>query len=179
MIDLSGALFLAIAVITLAAAWQVVVSVRIMYSALWLGLTFFGVAASFLMLGADFIAAAQVLVYVGAITVLLIFGVMLSGATEVRGQAEDDPLRPRRSKISGVGRSVLPIVVAAGFTVLMVILYHSAGLRILPPEAAVTDTPRMIGRALFDTYIIPFEVAALILLVGLVGAITLATREEE
>ena len=77
--NLSGVLFLFVAVITLVAAWRVVVSERIMHAALWLALTFFGTAVAFLMLNADFVAAAQVLVYVGAITVLLIFGVMLSG----------------------------------------------------------------------------------------------------
>lgn len=179
MIDLSGAVFLVIAVITLAAAWQVVVSVRIMYSALWLGLTFFGVAAAFLMLGADFIAAAQVLVYVGAITVLLIFGVMLSGATDVRGPEGSEPSVTERLARRGLARGVLPLLAAAAFAVLMVVLYHQAGLRIQPPDPGMTDTPRMIGRAIFDTYIIPFEVASLILLVGLVGAITLATREED
>src|SRR5690625_6668463 len=86
--NLSGVLFLFVAVITLVGAWRVVVSERIMHSALWLALTFFGTAVSFLMLNADFVAAAQVLVYVGAITVLLIFGVMLSGATEVRGSSD-------------------------------------------------------------------------------------------
>ena len=54
-----------------------------------------------------------------------------------------------------------------------------ADLRILSaPNSAITDTPRAIGLALFDTYVIPFEVASLVLLVGLVGAIVLATREE-
>src|SRR5690606_40380159 len=64
--------FLAVAAVTLFSAYRVVVSRKIMHAALWLGLTFFGVAGIFLLLGADFLAAAQVLVYVGAVTTIKI-----------------------------------------------------------------------------------------------------------
>lgn len=175
----SGMLFMFVAVVTLVSAWRVVVSERIMHSALWLALTFFGTAVSFLMLNADFVAAAQVLVYVGAITVLLIFGVMLSGATEVRGPS-DVSFWERLAQTRGgtPSRAILPLMAASGFAVLMIVLYNLADLRFTPPELAITDTPQAIGLALFKTYVIPFEVASLILLVGLVGAIVLATREE-
>src|SRR5690625_4395786 len=178
--NLSGVLFLFVAVITLVGAWRVVVSERIMHSALWLALTFFGTAVSFLMLNADFVAAAQVLVYVGAITVLLIFGVMLSGATEVRGPT-DMSFWEQLAQTRGGNptRAVLPLLAASGFAVLMIVLYNFADLRFSAPELAITDTPQAIGLALFETYVIPFEIVSLILLVGLVGAIVLATREEE
>ncbi len=177
--NLSGVLFLFVALITLVAAWRVVVSERIMHAALWLALTFFGTAVAFLMLNADFVAAAQVLVYVGAITVLLIFGVMLSGATEVRGDTNMTFWeRITQSKGGNPVRAILPLLAASAFAVLMIVLYHLADLRIYPAESVITDTPHAIGLALFDTYVIPFEVASLVLLVGLVGAIVLATREE-
>lgn len=167
--NVSDVFFLAIAVITLVAAWRVVVSEKIMHAALWLGLTFFGVAATFLMLSADFVAAAQILVYVGAITVLLIFGIMLSeGAVSARRAEGRFPY----------GRKVAPIGAAVGFAALMVYLYHQARLRQAPPVEVATDTPRAIGTLLFSDYVIPFEVASLVLLVGLVGAIVLAMREE-
>lgn len=165
----SDVLFLAICLITLVAAWRVVVSAKVMHAALWLGLTFFGVAAVFLMLSADFVAAAQVLVYVGAITVLLIFGIMLSEGTEGT---------PRGGERSSLGRKVAPVGAAAGFAALMVYLYHQAGLRQPPPAEVATDTPRAIGTLLFSDFVIPFEVASLVLLVGMVGAIVLAMREE-
>lgn len=176
--NLSGLLFLFIALITLLAAWRVVVSEKIMHAALWLGLTFFGVAASFLMLGADFVAAAQVLVYVGAITVLLIFGIMLSDVSDVR--QTDDPARASaagRWRKAGTN-NLLPLLAAGGFAVLMLLLYNGAGWRQSAPAEAVVNTPRAIGNLLFGQYVIPFEVASLVLLVGLVGAIVLATREE-
>lgn len=176
----SGLLFLFIALITLVAAWRVVVSEKIMHAALWLALTFFGIAGTYLMLGADFVAAAQVLVYVGAITVLLIFGIMLSDVSEVRGDAEQ-PEKFWARLVRGATaprRGIWPVLAAVGFASAMLVLYHSAGWRQPPPPLVITDTPRAIGNALFGTYIIPFEVASLVLLVGLVGAIVLATREE-
>lgn len=176
--NISGALFMGIALITLVAAWRVVVSQKMMHAALWMGLSFFGVAGLFLMLSADFVAAAQVLVYVGAITVLLIFGIMLSDTSDVR--SEDGATRrqnPLRSK-HPVRRGVLPILSAGGFALLMLVIYSRAGWRFSPPPEVLTDTPRAIGNLLFGQYVIPFEVASLVLLVGLVGAIVLATREE-
>lgn len=166
----TGVFFIAIAVITLVAAWRVVVSEKVMHAALWLGLTFFGVAAVFLMLSADFVAAAQILVYVGAITVLLVFGIMLSESS-VDGEKKAARQQP-------LGRKIAPIGAAGGFAGLMVFLYHQAGLRQAPPVEVATDTPRAIGTLLFSDYVIPFEVASLVLLVGLIGAIVLAMREE-
>lgn len=165
----TGLLFLCIAVITLVAAWRVVVSEKIMHSALWLGLSFFGVAAIFLMLSADFVAAAQVLVYVGAITVLLVFGIMLSDSSDAATASD---------KRVGLRKGVLPILAAGGFAGVMLFLYNQAGWRQAPAVEVATDTPRAIGNLLFGDYVIPFEVASLVLLVGLVGAIVLAMREE-
>lgn len=168
----TGVLFLAVALITLVAAWRVVVSPKIMHAALWLGLTFFGVATVFLLLGADFVAAAQVLVYVGAITVLLIFGIMLSDSGEVRA----GPAPGKR--LAALRKGTPAALAASGFAALMLVLYHRAGWRVVPPQAAAVDTPREIGRLMFGEFIIPFEVASLVLLVGLIGAIVLAMREE-
>ena len=162
----SDVLFLAICLITLVAAWRVVVSAKVMHAALWLGLTFFGVAAVFLMLSADFVAAAQVLVYVSD-----------HRAVDLRHHAVRGNRRHRGSERSSLGRKVARSA-AAGFAALMVYLYHQAGLRQPPPAEVATDTPRAIGTLLFSDFVIPFEVASLVLLVGMVGAIVLAMREE-
>lgn len=173
--NVSGLLFMFIALVTLLAAWRVVVSQKIMHSALWMGLSFFGVAGIFLMLSADFVAAAQVLVYVGAITVLLLFGIMLSDANDVRDVgAASQGARTRVPARKGI----FPLLAATGFAFLMLVLYNGAGWRQSPPLDYATDTPRALGNLLFGQYVIPFEVASLVLLVGLVGSIVLATREE-
>lgn len=174
----SGLLFMFIALVTLVSAWRVVISEKIMHSALWLGLSFFGVAATFLMLSADFVAAAQILVYVGAITVLLIFGIMLSDPDGLQAGAKGGDRTGFFRKGVPARKGILPLLAAAGFSLLMLVLYNGAGWRMAPPAEVVLDTPRAIGHLLFGTYIIPFEVASLVLLVGLVGSIVLATREE-
>jgi len=168
--------FLAVAAVTLFSAYRVVVSRKIMHAVLWLGLTFFGVAGIFLLLGADFLAAAQVLVYVGAVTTIIIFGIMLSTPEELRGPSSDagsdadSPAAPTR-------RSFLPLLTAIGFAAVMVALVNR-GEWPSPPGSVATDTPRLLGEALFTRFVIPFEVASVVLLVALVGAIALALKEE-
>lgn len=176
--NVSSLLFMFIALVTLLAAWRVVVSQKIMHSALWMALSFFGVAGIFLMLSADFVAAAQVLVYVGAITVLLLFGIMLSDANDVR-EVEGD--KKRAGLFGGslpARKGIFPLIAASGFAILMLVLYNGAGWRQAPPAEVVTDTPRAIGHLLFGQYVIPFEIASAVLLVGLIGSIVLAMREE-
>jgi len=170
-------IFLAVAAVTLFSAYRVVVTHKIMHAALWLGLTFIGVAGIFLLLGADFLAAAQVLVYVGAITTIIIFGIMLSPVQELRGPSDGGVRRRFASRMASIRRGVLPPITAIGFAVLMVILVHRGEWPAVG-AAVVSDTPRLLGEALFTRFVIPFEVASVLLLVALVGAIALALKEE-
>lgn len=170
-------IFLAVAAVTLFSAYRVVVTHKIMHAALWLGLTFFGVAGIFLLLGADFLAAAQVLVYVGAITTIIIFGIMLSPVQDLRGPSGDGLWQRLAKRLGSPRRGIFPLIAAFGFAAIMVVLVNR-GEWPAAPGPAVTDTPRLLGQALFTRFVIPFEVASVVLLVALIGAIALALKEE-
>lgn len=167
--------FIVVMGITLLGAWRVVASNKIMHAALWLGFTFLGVATSFLMLNADFVAAAQVLVYVGAINTMIVFGVMLSDPGELRGGQHTGWRRFAKNLRFGL----LPLLTAVGFGGVMFYIYrHTAWPQAAPQATVPTDTTALLGTRLFTDYVVPFEVASLILLVALVGAIILAVTYE-
>lgn len=176
--NLTGLLFSIVMLVTLFAAWRVVVSAKIMHSALWLGLSFFGTAAVFLFLGSDFLAAAQVLVYVGAVTTVLIFGIMLSDVKELRGEQPGGFWRRLAALWANPRRGFFPVVAALGFAFVMLAVYRQAGWAEGAPPLLLEDTPVAIGRDLFTVYVVPFELASAVLLVALIGAIALAMREE-
>jgi len=171
--------FVIAAAITLFGAYRVVISEKIMHAALWLALTFAGVAAIYFLLGADFLAAAQLLVYVGAITTIIIFGIMLSSIEDLRGKAGNTFWQRVSAQFSSPRHGVLALVAAGGLTLTLIVLLARSVWPTAPAESAVpTDTPRLIGEALFKTYVIPFEIASVVLLVALIGAIVLATKDE-
>ena len=135
-------------------------------SALWLVVTLFALAAMFALLDAQFIAAMQVLVYAGAIMVLFLFVIMLLNLG-----------RPGPTDIKGPVGLLLT-------TVLLRPLSHAAPPDAvqLPPGliAAAQEREGMVGAVagpLFDTYLIPFEIASLLLLAAIVGAVVLAKRK--
>jgi NADH-quinone oxidoreductase subunit J len=158
--------FLVIAAVTLASAGFVAGARRTMHAALWLVLTLMGVAMLLATLQAGFFAVVQILVYVGAIAILILFAVMLTrGLTEEQGAVHH--------------RWWWLAALAAGglFAVALVILNRWPGFRVmleeLPREA---EGMTAWGLALVDPmqYLIPFEVASVLLLAGMVAAIYLA-----
>jgi NADH-quinone oxidoreductase subunit J len=162
-------IFYFFAFITIVSAAIVVFSRNIIHSAFSLMFTFFGVAGLYVMLNADFIAVTQVLIYVGGILVLILFGVMLT--TKVIGvEMKTGTLR------------VLPasILVAVLVGTLCGIFWITdwpvqAGTNAeVPPTTAIS-----IGRALMTTYLLPFEVASIVLLVAMLGAAMIARRERK
>ena len=141
------------------------------YSALFLVLNFVTVAVFFLLLGAPFIAMAQVTVYAGAIMVLFLFVIMLLGADEL----PKAQVLPWQKPLA----SVLAIILAVEATFLLVTKARPAG-DVLQPEIAVNsmDNLRELGLSLFSTYLLPFEVTSILLLVAMVGAIVLTKKEK-
>jgi NADH-quinone oxidoreductase subunit J len=142
-------------------------------SALWLVVTLFALAAMFALLDAQFIAALQVLVYAGAIMVLFLFVIMLLNLG-----------RPGPSDIKGPAGLLAATVLAAGLLVLLRPLGHATPPEAiqLPPGLLAVAQQRdgMVGAVagpLFDTYLIPFEIASLLLLAAIVGAVVLAKRK--
>jgi NADH-quinone oxidoreductase subunit J len=157
--------FWVLAAVVVGAALAVVLLRNIFRAALFLVLCFFTIAGIYVILSADFLAAAQVLVYVGAIGVLIIFAIMLTRETE-RG--------------SPSGRLRLPaLLVGLLFLATMVFVVVSTDWRVI---AEVPDQPTTmaIAQALFSAeegFILPFEIAAALLLAAIIGAIVLAREK--
>ena len=141
------------------------------HSVLFLVVDFLFVAALYVLLGAQFLAAIQILVYAGGIVVLYLFVVMLVNLKRPP-EAHSDP--HRLTKV-GLGMS------AAVLLELSAIALYSSALPATPvaPGAAmpVTGNTEQIGWLLYTSYLIPFEIASMLLLVAMIGAIVLAKRE--
>lgn len=159
--------FLVSAAITLVSALMVVISPNLIHAALWLILTLAGVAVSFVLLEANFLAIVQVAVYIDAIAILIIVTIMLT--KDAMGSARQ--VLNRNWLWSAVAALVL-------FSGLLVMFHQVPGLMSEP--ALLTDSAdgylKELGRSLVDVnkYVIPFEVASVMLLAALIGAIIVA-----
>ncbi len=153
--------FFGLAAVTLGSALMVVLSKNLMHSALFLVLTFFSVAGLYVLLEAEFLAAIQVLIYVGAVAVLYLFALMLTrGVTGVGVQQHNTQVAPAL------------VVVALLLVVLLPMLWvGSWQMSSLPPPP---DAIPQLGELLMQNYALPFEVMGVVLLVALVGAIMIA-----
>ena len=156
------------AVCALAGGAGVIVSRRPVHSALGLLLVLLSLAVDYLLLGAQFIAAAQVIIYAGAIVVLFVFIIMLLP------QAGDDEIKPGAfAGLWGAGGPALLVLGALLAAGLVALVARPYGVAALPPSfGAIQD----VGRALFGRYLLPFEAASLVLLVGMIGAVALGRR---
>ncbi len=165
------ALFLILALVAIGTAVGMLLSRNAVYSALFLVLNFATVAVFYLLLGAPFIAMAQVTVYAGAIMVLFLFVIMLLG-TEVLPPGKVLPWQ----RPLAVGLAAILVAEAA---YLLVIRGAPAG-GVTHPEAAINsiESLRQMGNILFSQYLLPFEVTSILLLVAMVGAIVLTKQEQ-
>ena len=157
--------FWVLAALTVGSAAVVVLSRTLIYSAFALLVTFFGVAGLYVLLGADFLAATQLLVYVGGILVLLLFGVMLTH------RIYDLDLRSETTQL------VPGAIVAAGLFVALATL----AVRTAWPGAARVPAPTTapIGRLFLGEFLLPFEAASVLLLVALMGAAMIVRRRRD
>lgn len=162
----SLAIFWILAAITVGSALAVVLLSNIVHSALYLVLTFIGVAGIYLLLEAEFLAAVQVLVYAGAVAILLIFGVMLTRRGDIR-----------KSNTFNSYHTAAGVVSLALFILVILALGRSPwGTQPGPwPE----NTVGAIAEAFLGPFVIPFEIAAVLLLVGIIGAILLAREVKQ
>jgi len=164
-------LFLILSLIAIVTALGMLFSRNAIYSALFLVLNFGTVAVFYLLLGAPFIAMAQVTVYAGAIMVLFLFVIMLLGA-DALPKAE---VLPWQRPLAGF----LAIVLAVEATFLLVTRARPLGDIVAPPATAnMMDSLRQMGMTLFNQYLLPFEVTSILLLVAMVGAIVLVRKEK-
>lgn len=163
-------IFIVLAIVTLGAALMTVTSQNLFRAALWLIAAFFGIAGVFVLLQAEFLAVTQVLVYIGAISTLVIFAIMLS-----RGVM--NPNQPRFNAQWGV---------VGGFAVLLFVALATVVTRVPWPTAAggapVADVPAdaiaRLGMDFVGAYAVPFEVASVLLVVAMIGAIIIARERE-
>jgi NAD(P)H-quinone oxidoreductase subunit 6 len=150
----------------IASAMGVVLLENIVYSAFLLGLVFFCMSGMYLLLNADFVAAAQILIYVGAVNVLILFAIMLVNKRQEYKQIEFGLLR----------NGITAIVCLAIFSLLSITVTSTNWITSLS-VAKLPSTLVIIGQHFFSDYLLPFELASVLLLVALIGAIILARRE--
>ncbi len=156
--------FFLFAALTVGSALFAATAKRIVHAAFALMATFFGVAGIYAVLGSDFLAVTQVIVYVGGILILIVFGVLLTD----RVPDEYRAVKPRNWLPAVVAAGLVFMALAAAATSAKWPKISSAAL------AAPTTTVEKIGRSLLTDYLIPFEFASVLLLVVLVGAARLA-----
>lgn len=159
----SAAIFYGVAALVLGSALYVVVGRNLVHSAFALVAAFFGVAVFYVYLGADFLAGAQVLIYVGGILTLLLFGVMLTN-------------RIYNLNLRSGAIQVVPGALSAGLVfALLVWIIQSVEWGAMD-SGDPGPTSESIGRLLMGDYLLPFEIASVLLLIALMGAAMLVRR---
>jgi NAD(P)H-quinone oxidoreductase subunit 6 len=153
----------------------VVTTRKIVYSALLLGFTFICVALLYLVLNADFLAATQILIYVGAVNVLILFGIMLINKPE-----------PTQSKILTIGDNVSMLTSVGLFILLVFAIFSNSWEQKGTLIALQLDSPiklenkvTTIGNHILTDMLLPFELLSILLLIALVGSITIARRDSK
>ncbi len=159
--------FTALGVLVLGAGLLVVTARNVIHAALWLVVCFGGLAGCYLLLTAEFVAWVQVLIYVGAIVVLLLFAAMLTRAPIGPAQDLDSANRPAAAAVA--------VAVAATLVTLLIQAFRSAYVDL--DRVAGSGGGRAVGNAIFRSYVLPFELASVLLLAALVGAIVLSRPE--
>jgi len=162
--EIATVIFYLIAAITVGSAAMVAFSRNIIYSAFSLLGTFAGVAAIYVFLGADFVVAVQVLIYVGGILVLILFAVMLTH------RITDVQITNR-----AVGR--IPALVVVGVLVFLLVQTIRETPWQKAKEVVFSPTTARIGDLFLQNYLLPFELASLVLLAALIGAVVLSRKE--
>ena len=156
--------FYVLAVVTLGSALMVAVVRDLIHAVLFLILSFVGIAGLYITLSADFVAVVQVLIYAGAISVLMLFAILLT---------------PQAARDNAGVSYKAPLGVVAGLVGAVIVFVA------LKTDWATADDDRFqttaaeIGKALLDPYVLPFEVASVLLVVAMVGAIMLVRPSEE
>lgn len=157
--------FLLVGLVTFGAAIVTVTTKQLVHAALWLVVALGGLAVEYLLLTAEFIAWVQVLIYVGSVVVLLLFGLMLTRAPIGRSPDADSDNR----------WAALAVAVAAGAALVWVVVdaFRTTWIDLDGPAAGSTEAT---GASLFQNWVLPFEALSVLLLAALVGAIVLSRK---
>jgi NADH-quinone oxidoreductase subunit J len=160
--------FVLVGLATLGAALVTVTTRQLVHAALWLVVALGGIAVEYLLLTAEFIAWVQVLIYVGSVVVLLLFGLMLTKAPIGHSPDADSENR----------WVALAVAVAAAGTLVWVVVdaFRSTWINVHRPDLSPT---KVTGSSLFRFWVLPFEALSVLLLAALVGAIVLSRRRSD
>ena len=156
-----------VAVMMIYCAIRVVTTSNVVHAALHLVVVLAGVGVNFLLLQAEFLAITQFLIYVGAVVVLFLFGIMLT--------------RAEIGKVGGLDNSQRLVGVVVGLMLFVVVAYSLIrsfkGVHIDFSGSVTTDNTHAVSDEIFSNYLIPFEIASVMLLAALIGAIVLARKD--
>jgi NADH-quinone oxidoreductase subunit J len=159
-------IFVLLGALALGAALLVVTTRNVVHAALWLVVTLASVAACYLMLTAEFVAWVQVLIYVGAVIVLLLFGIMLTKAP-IGGDAD-------LNSENRLAAAIVGLASAGTLTTLVVDAFRKQYIDLSPGTGA-----NAVGESIFRSYVLPFEIVSVLLLAALIGSIVLSRRDDE
>lgn len=162
-------IFVLMGIVAVASAVLVVTTKNVVHAALWLVVTLGAVAGTYLMLAAQFVAWVQVLIYVGAVIVLLLFGIMLTKAP-IGGTAGLD-------SENRVAAAIVALATAGTLGTLLVDAFRHEYVHLDAVEP-VAGGGAEIGLAIFRSYVLPFEIVSILLLAALIGSIVLSRRDD-
>jgi NADH-quinone oxidoreductase subunit J len=160
--------FVVVATIGSIAAVAVVTARNVVHAALYLVVTLASVGMTFLLLGAEFVGWVQILIYVGAIVILFLFGLMLTKAPIGRDTLD----HTWQNRLIG---GVVALLLFLGLASLTLRVWP---LDSTPPSQPVAGSTAALGQSLFRDYVLPFEVVSFLLLAALIGAIVLARKDD-
>ncbi len=166
MMSGSFAAFFILSLLTIGGAVFMISFTRVVHMVISLGVTFLSIAGLFVLLGAQFVAISQVLLYSGAISILMLFGIMLTKHND-----QEVPGHRKKSKIISF------LIVAALFVIVFTGIQNTVWPAPTEAAAAMEGHPKEIGIEVFTKFVIPFELVSVLLLVALVGSIIMAKKE--
>ena len=160
-------LFWFLSVVAIFSALMVITSKNPVYSVLWLIVTFFSISGHYILLNAQFLAIVNIIVYAGAIMVLFLFVIMLMNLNN-----ETEPQKHRWLKMAGA---------VAGGCLLLVMVAALKDIDIKNQQAMVNEGNigliKNLGKELFTTYVVPFEISSILFLSAMVGAVVIGKKE--
>lgn len=164
--SISEILFYALSAVSLVSALMVITSKNPVYSVLWLIITFFSISGHYLLLNAQFLAIVNIIVYAGAIMVLFLYVLMLMDLRK-----ESEPQKNKWLKLAGAvaGGSLLLVLVAA---------LRNADTRMAEINTGNIGLIENLGKVLFTEYVVPFEIASILFLSAMVGAVVIGKRDK-
>ena len=159
-----AAIFYILAALIVGSGVMVVTLKNVFHSLLFLVLCFFSVAGIYVLLHAEFVAAVQVLIYVGAVTVLLIFAIMMTA-------------KIYSPSVRQLNEQVTPGLIIVGAILIVTLWAMSKTAWNVSQDVLAAQSTSVIGKSLLTTYVLPFEVVSIVLITALIGAIIIARRD--